>query len=218
MKKYLISFVFIFLLSSAAYSADVRPYVGVKGGVSFIESDFDLGYYHGYHNHSYNNGHYYYNNCHYHEHYDDSSASVFAGAAALGVKVKDFLRFEFEYTYRTEAGQSYRWFPDIDQELNTYMVNAFYDFAVTPVFVPYAGIGFGVTHIENTVKYNSGYKETISKDRFSVGVDFGISFAFVNHLNLDCGIKAVYLGTMEIEYEDYYTYALDLYVGLRYTI
>jgi opacity protein-like surface antigen len=209
-RKAILAFSLLFLFSAAALSETVRPYISVKGAVSFVESDFDFGYYDDYYRH----GRHYYEEYSY---YDESSDAVFAGSAALGVKVMRYMRFEFEYTHRTETKQQYRWFPDIRQNFDSYMINAIFDFDINPRFVPYAGIGLGMTYAKNKIEY-SDYPEQIAKNRFSAGMDLGVSFVLAEHLNLDLGFRAIYLGAMSIEYEDYYMYALDLYCGLRFTV
>lgn len=215
--RFLAALIFVSLFSSVSYSDEwtARPYFAVKGAVSFVESDFDLGYYGGHHYHYYNNG-YYYDDCYYHKHYDESGDTVFAGSAALGVKTK-YVRLEFEYTHRTKADQDYRWFPDISQEFDSFILNGFFDWPATPNILPYVGIGMGMTHSKNKVEYNA-YDETIFKNSFSVGVDLGVSFAVARHFNIDCGFKLMYLGTVKIEDEDLDMYSADFYCGLRYTI
>lgn len=215
--KFLAAFITVFMFSAAVFADNlpVRPYFGVKGALSFVESDFDLGYYRGHHYHYYDNG-YYYNDCYYYKHYDESGDVVFAGSAALGVKTK-YLRAEFEYTRRTEASQEYSWFPGIKQEFDTFMLNGFFDFPLTPNIEPYIGLGFGMTRSKNKVEYDI-HEETIFKNSFSLGIDLGISFIVARHFNIDCGFKLIYLGTVKIEDEDLNMYAADLYVGLRYTI
>jgi opacity protein-like surface antigen len=210
LKKGLLAFSLLFLFSAAALSETVRPYIGFKGAVSFVEANFDLGYYDDY----YYRGRYYYDEYRY---YDESNKAAFAGSAALGIKVTKFMRFEFEYTHRTEIKQRYRWFPDIKQEFDSYIVNAIFDYEVNQNFVPYIGFGLGMTYVKNEILY-SDFPEKIADNRFSAGMDMGISFVLQKHLNLDFGFRITYLGGMEIEYEDYYMYAMDLYCGLRYTI
>ncbi|MDR2426524.1 MAG: porin family protein [Endomicrobium sp.] len=211
-KKGLLAFSLLFLFSAAAFSDTARPYIGFKGAVSFIESNFDLGYYYDYHRRHYYNNYYYED-----RYYDKSTDTVFAGSAALGVKVLKYTRFEVEYTHRTEAKQSYRWFPDIKQEFDSFMANVFFDLDMTPSFVPYMGFGLGLTHVEDKIFY-TGTKKQKSDDCFSASIDFGISFVLTKHLNLDVGCRVIYLGASDIEYEDYYMYAVDLYSGLRLTI
>jgi hypothetical protein len=210
-KQCFIVLALIFTLSALSYADGyVRPYASVKGALSFVESDFDLGYYY-----YYNSG-YYYDDYYYRNYYDESSDAVFAGSAALGVKTRYF-RIEFEYTRRTEASQSYRWFPDIKQEFDTFLLNGFFDFEAAPNIIPFVGLGLGMTRSKNTVEYDD-CKETFFRERFSVGIDFGVSFAVARHFNLDCGFKLVHLGSMIIEDEDLNMYSADIYLGFRYTI
>ncbi|MDR1195475.1 MAG: porin family protein [Endomicrobium sp.] len=211
LKKGLLAFSLMFLFSAAALSETVRPYIGFKGAISFVEADFDLGYYNDYY---YHHGHRYYEEYRY---YDESNDAVFAGSAALGVKVTKYIRFEFEYTHRTEAKQRYRWFPNIEQTFDSYMANAIFDFEVNQNFVPYIGLGLGMTYVKNKIFY-SDVKEELADNRFSAGMDLGMSFVLQRHLNLDFGFRIIYLGGMDIDYEDYYMYAMDLYCGIRYTI
>lgn len=211
MKKLLFVFSLLFLFSAAVYCEPLRPYFGLKGGLSFTESHFALGYY--------RSTHYYdgYPYDRYEIDYDDSYDAVFAGSAFAGLRIMPSLRAEIEYTRRTESRHEYKWFPDINQEFDSFMANVFFDWQVSPSCVPYVGFGMGMTHIKNTVKYK-GYDEYISKNRFSAAFDLGISFILAAGLNLDMGFRGAYLGGMEIEREDYYMYAMDFYTGLRYTI
>ncbi|MCL2144659.1 MAG: outer membrane beta-barrel protein [Endomicrobia bacterium] len=205
----------IFFAGTAFSSGEVRPYVSFKGAASFVQSDFDLGYYPRYYRggYYYNNVHYYYDDYYYRNYYDESADTVFAGSASLGMKIKN-LRFECEYVYRTRAKQSYDFFPDIRQEFNSLMLNFLYDVPIGSKIYPYAGVGMGATHVKNEIKYCGSESKTC----FSFAGDMGVSFELARHINLDTGLKVTYLGAAKLENTDYNMYAIDIYLGLRYTI
>jgi len=189
----------------------IRPYVGIKGAVSIAAASFDMG------SRDYDSGFYpgygYYG--YYNSWTDDSSDTVFTGLASAGLKINNF-RLEFEYSQRTKAYQSFSFFPPVNQEFRSYMFN--FMFEAPPVIrsniAPYGGLGLGVTHVNNEFN-NAKDKE---QDMFSISGDFGLSFLLTNHVNFDAGLKLWYLGGMTLYNQDFYMFAFDFYLGLRYTI
>lgn len=188
------------LCSSFAMSERVYPYIGAKGGFSFIGGGVER-------------YRYYYEDSKYY----NSTDATYLGSGAIGLKYR-FLRFEFEYQYRGEAEQTYRYFPNVKHQMQSYLGNIFYEHHVHKNCSLYLGYGMGISHTEVKVEENN---ERFYDDLFTIQFDTGVSFYLGRNLAIDMGMKVMTCSNTEIISfgERYFSQsAADLYAGLKVLI
>lgn len=198
--KFLAVLMLLTVCSSFAISERVHPYIGAKGGFSFVGGGVER-------------YRYYYDDSKYY----NSSDITYLGSGSLGLKYR-FLRIEFEYQYRGEAEQKYRHFPNVKHQIQSYLGNAFYDYYVHKYCSLYLGGGIGVSHAEVKVEE---YNENFYDDLFTFQLDTGVSFYLGGNIALDMGMKMMSCSDTEIISfgERYFSQsAFDLYAGLRILI
>jgi len=188
LKKAAFLFSMILLVSSVAYAGDLRPYIGLRGGVSNLNSDLtnfpiasrvQL----------------------------VSATNVFFGAAAAGMQYK-FLRAELEYGYRDIASGGLF---DYKLKMQSYMLNFYFDFPTKFFLQPYLSAGAGFSNMKMDVGIANA-----SNDIFSYGLGAGVSYPVTGNINIDLGYRFLKAGGMDVGV-NLQNYSHDMYLGLRYT-
>ncbi len=126
----------------------------------------------------------------------------FSGGLALGYDLQYAttlpLRVEFEAMWRTSTTSENTWTYGSSQfsgtqkiGLDTYFVNAYYDFYNSSPFVPYAGIGLGFANISQDMTYNNAYSFSEDSTKFAFNVGLGVSWLMQNGFTADMGYRYI---------------------------
>nr|ELR5228306.1 porin family protein [Providencia rettgeri] len=155
---------------------------------------------------------------------------VFGGGLAVGYDLYDMtslpLRTELDITLRGKASSKYNlassswdngngsFYSDSDDAknditLNTFMVNAYYDFKNETNFTPYVSVGLGLASIKHKAQYsysetNSGGSEYSSSSKsktnsnFAWSLGLGSQYAINDNLSLDLSYRFLDAGKSEV--------------------
>ncbi|MDR0815924.1 MAG: outer membrane beta-barrel protein [Desulfovibrio sp.] len=147
------------------------------------------------------------------------------------------IRTEIEYAIRTNMNTSWDANPlqgvttsiDAQWNLQTLMLNAYWDFHNSTNFTPYIGAGFGVGFINSRYEaaingYDFGNSEK-TDTVFAWNAGLGCSYAFSENVSADLAYRFVGLGYHETSENVYETdikagmspYANEVSLGLRFT-
>lgn len=100
----------------------------------------------------------------------------------------------------------------LDVNIQTYMLNVFYDFYTDTKFTPYIGGGIGAAHIsaDNSMKF--GYYDTngamvfpvdmddsASKTNFAWNLGAGVAYAITDSVDLDLGYRYIDFGSIDFQ-------------------
>ena len=190
-----------------AKAQDFAPYVSVKGVVTDLSASLDG----------------------YDIDYENLGLNV-----ALGTKVNENMRVEFEIAYRDEdtADESYAYETggflyggqdDISLSTMSYMINGYYDFYNQSSLTPYVGLGLGLAE----VKYENEWWEDspmgilsgkwkASKTKFVWNVAAGLSYKINEKTSLDLGYRYVDYGSFSKEESKFETKANEFSLGVRF--
>jgi opacity protein-like surface antigen len=142
----------------------------------------------------------------------DEDDSVFGDKVAIGFEtllVKGKARTEFEIGFRNKAkiGSAAKDHPkeisNVQFEIVTYMLNAYYDFTTVKKFTPYVGFGFGIANIDTKINYDSALvqgqwiKGNTEVNNFAYNFGTGVNYALNDALSIDFGYRYTNLGNME---------------------
>ncbi len=153
---------------------------------------------------------------------------------ALGTKVNENMRVEFEIAYRGEdsvnesyvyedSGFLYGGQDDISLSTMSYMINGYYDFYNQSSLTPYVGLGLGLAK----VKYENEWWEDspmgifsgkwkASKTKMVWNVAAGLSYKINEKTNLDLGYRYVDYGSFSKEGSKFETKANEFSLGVRF--
>lgn len=190
-----------------AKAQDFAPYVSVKGVVTDLSASLDG----------------------YDIDYENLGLNV-----ALGTKVNENMRVEFEIAYRDEdsvnesyvyetGGFLYGGQDDISLSTMSYMINGYYDFYNQSSLTPYVGLGLGLAE----VKYENEWWEDspmgilsgkwkASKTKFVWNVAAGLSYKINEKTSLDLGYRYVDYGSFSKEGSKFETKANEFSLGVRF--
>jgi opacity protein-like surface antigen len=154
--------------------------------------------------------------------FSDKDDWAIGGGLAIGYDFdKSFsfpLRVELEYMIRDDAEVAWRgdqgifisgtfdWELKAETQVDTILVNFFYDFKNSTAWTPFVTAGFGMSFID----WKSSYTDTIAtpnismKDdttEFAWTVGFGCSYRLTEALLVDAGYRYLYAGTAEADYQ-----------------
>ncbi|HTS53025.1 MAG TPA: outer membrane beta-barrel protein [Burkholderiales bacterium] len=191
------------LTGSAAADVPKGPYIGVDGGLAWTANLTYTTYYPScvppYYCYSYP---YYYNAVTYDLGY---SAGAQIGYAFGGARV------EFEYNYRNNGASTIATSAGTQSATgsltsNNFMVNALYDFDTGSKWVPYIGLGLGVSDISaNTIKPSSsngglsGYLDG-SSSKFAVQFIFGAEYLASDKLGVFIDWRGLWASNANFNY------------------
>jgi len=154
--------------------------------------------------------------------FDDKSDGAVGGGLAIGYDFdKRFtlpLRVELEYAMREEVEPSWtgnqgifvsyplNWKLEVETEVDTLLVNLYYDFKNRTSFTPYVGAGAGNSFIDWKSHYtDDGGMTPISANgevtEFAWSIALGGSYAVTDAFMVDLGYRYVDAGTAEAEYQ-----------------
>ena len=155
---------------------------------------------------------------------DDFDKNRFMMSGALGYRY-NYVRTELEYIWRNKVNQTLKdeYNDRTRQEFKTesYMLNAYIDFAPFHWITPYVGGGIGYTKL----KYSSSYPDTVppragenyNKKRFTWSVGGGLSVKVTNRFNVDAGYRYYDMGDIKHDSgEKTGVKAHEVYGGVRY--
>lgn len=173
--------------------------------------------------------------------FGDESDGAAGGGLALGY---DFdrrfalpLRVELEYALRDGAEPkwsgnrgifipgTFDWKLEAETEVDTLLVNLYYDVKNRTAFTPYIVAGAGYAFIDWTSRYTDSIGTTpVSADgdvtEFAWTVGLGCSYAVTEALMIDLGYRYVDAGTAEADYQNLTAEAdiklHEVVLGLRY--
>lgn len=216
--KYLLLVALVTTSFSGFTNANNGVYTSLKAGVSdtkmkdnSVHYDFDDGEYYSLENYTQNN----------------QTKSIYPSiSAAVGFDFSKTsnvdARLELEYSYRdkvkfTPTTNSEVWTTDqgsdsflenigsqlFSNELRTQslMLNGYYDFTNSSKFIPYAGLGIGVTHIKNNY-INLNYPDyAFSKkdNQFTWSAGLGVAYKVTDNVALDVSYRYVDAGKFEFD-------------------
>ncbi|WP_272680176.1 outer membrane protein [Providencia sp. PROV032] len=218
MKKVILASLLSLTFSGLAMASGNGFYVSGKLGTSILKlsdqkwEESDVGFYE-----SYNNG--------------SKTKAVFGGGIALGYDLYDVtslpLRAELDITLRGKASSKHNLFyennsfftasDDIknDITLNTFMVNAYYDFKNETNFTPYVSVGLGLASIKHKSSYSYEEKshqgmyygyDSLSKSKtnsnFAWSLGLGSQYAINDNLSLDLSYRFLDAGKSDVSYKD----------------
>ena len=136
----------------------------------------------------------------YHESHESFEASDmnFGAKIAIGTMVVKNVRAEIEYGYYskfassdTHWGSETTWWTG-DTQINTFMVNAYYDFNNSSKFTPYVVAGIGMAKVKISGKVPGVQDEAIPNGTTNnVAFNFGggVGYSLTENITLDLGIK-----------------------------
>lgn len=224
MKK-IIAVSLLSLISSAAMASDNGFYVSAKMGTSVVQlsnqkwetieqSPYD------YQSHS----------------SGSKNKAVFGGGLAFGYDLYDTtslpIRAELDFSMRGKASSNYNigreniTIPsgsltssdDVknDVTLNTFMVNAYYDFKNETNFTPYVSVGLGMANIKHKAKYeyteiqlpsnitdNNSFSKSKTSNNFAWSLGLGSQYKLNDNLSLDLSYRFLDAGKSTVShYED----------------
>lgn len=139
------------------------------------------------------------------EKFKNKNKGVFSGGVAAGYNFNDEyklpVRLEFATTFRgnAEGSQSYS---DGDETLtvknkvrmDTYMVNAYYDFYNSSDFTPYVTAGIGMSHLKHSLSAHVDDESVgMSKksNNFAWGLGAGVAYAVTSNISIDASYRYV---------------------------
>lgn len=180
--------IFAMLLTTAAFPAmaqdaeRVAPYIALKGGVSWQRFDYSIG----------NRD----------ESFKDYS---YQGRVAVGMAVMRSMRAEVEASLYKESTDKLRYanadLADLKLNLQTYLLNVYYDLGRYNHVQPYIGIGAGVARTKLKGSTTIGGTEidlkTKSDTRFTAMGTVGIAVSINEHIALDIGARYNYIDFQE---------------------
>ncbi len=153
---------------------------------------------------------------------------------ALGTKVNENMRVEFEIAYRGEdsvnesyvyedSGYLYGGQDDISLSTMSYMINGYYDFYNQSSLTPYVGLGLGLAKVkyenewweDSSMGIFSG-KGKASKTKMVWNVAAGLSYKINEKTNLDLGYRYVDYGSFSEEGSKFETKANEFSLGVRF--
>ncbi len=159
-----------------------------------------------------------------------NSGSVFGGGGFVGY---DFyqqsdtpIRAEIEYAFRgnlynSEAGPGYT--ADTHYNMQTLLVNFYYDFYNESAFTPYVGAGIGAGFITGEYNYNIGgnkLKGELDDTVLAWNVGAGVGYAINEQITADLGYRYLSTTNSNKEAAGYdlktYTSAHEVSVGVRF--
>ncbi|MEQ4676663.1 outer membrane protein [Providencia vermicola] len=159
---------------------------------------------------------------------------VFGGGIALGYDLYDTtslpIRTELDITLRGKASSKHNleasswddgngtFYSDSydgknDITLNTFMLNAYYDFRNQTNFTPYVSVGLGLASIKHKAGYtyseiNSGgseydaYSKSKTNSNFAWSLGVGSQYAINDNLSLDLSYRFLDAGKSDVSYND----------------
>lgn len=206
-KLFLLLTAFAVFYPLGAKAKDFDPYVSAKGVVTDLSASLDG----------------------YDVDYENLGLNV-----ALGTKVNENMRVEFEIAYRDEdsvnesyvyetGGFLYGGQDDISLSTMSYMINGYYDFYNQSSLTPYVGLGLGLAE----VKYENEWWEDspmgilsgkwkASKTKMVWNVAAGLSYKINEKTNLDLGYRYVDYGSFSKEESKFETKANEFSLGVRF--
>ncbi|ENR5394373.1 TPA: porin family protein [Providencia rettgeri] len=217
MKK-IIAVSLLSLVSSVAMASGSGFYVSGKLGTSILKlsdqkwEESDVGFYE-----SYNGG--------------SKTKAVLGGGIALGYDLYDVtslpLRAEFDIALRGKASSKHNLFYENnsfftasddsknDITLNTFMVNAYYDFKNETNFTPYVSVGLGLASIKHKSTYSyeekshhsmyygyDSFSKSKTKSNFAWSLGIGSQYAINDNLSLDLSYRFLDAGKSSLSYTE----------------
>ncbi|ENN8378995.1 porin family protein [Providencia rettgeri] len=168
-------------------------------------------------------------------HGGNKTKGVFGGGVAIGYDFYDAyslpIRTEFDIMMRGKASSDYNlatssygtpgtsgyWDSDDaknDVTLNTFMVNAYYDFRNSTAFTPYVSVGLGMASLKHEAKYaytevsypsGSTTYDSFSKSKtatnFAWSLGVGTQYTFNDNLALDLSYRYLDAGKSDVNYD-----------------
>lgn len=167
-------------------------------------------------------------------HGGNKTKGVFGGGIAIGYDFYDAyslpIRTEFDIMMRGKASSDYNlgtssygtpstsgyWDSDDaknDVTLNTFMVNAYYDFRNSTAFTPYVSVGLGMASLKHQAKYEyteisypSGSREFDAYSKSKTAMNFawslgvGTQYTFNDNLALDLSYRYLDAGKSDVSF------------------
>ncbi|MBQ8345981.1 MAG: porin family protein [Alphaproteobacteria bacterium] len=206
-KLFLLLTAFAVFYPLGAKAQDFAPYVSAKGVMTDLSASLDG----------------------YDIDYENLGLNV-----ALGTKVNENMRVEFEIAYRGEdsvnesyvyedSGYLYGGQDDISLSTMSYMINGYYDFYNQSSLTPYVGLGLGLAKVkyenewweDSSMGIFSG-KWKASKTKMVWNVAAGLSYKINEKTNLDLGYRYVDYGSFSKEESKFETKANEFSLGVRF--
>lgn len=215
MKK-LTFFVMALAIASSvpARAEDLSPYVSLRGVIADTTGSWDG---------------------------DDDDYENMGINLAVGTKINENLRVEFEVAYRDKdtvhfpyngiSGSIYFEGQDnLSLTTTSYMMSGYYDFYNQSAFTPYVGFGVGMAKVEyenawteNGYQYPAGTylgslneKFKASKTKMVWNIALGGSYKINNKFNLDLGYRYIDYGSFTDSETKFKTKANEFSLGVRY--
>ncbi len=161
----------------------------------------------------------------------DREASL-SGGIAIGYDLQYSasalpVRVEFEAIFRSSSTANNRWSAngatysaEQTARMDTYFVNAYYDFYNSTPFIPYVGAGVGAASVSQEFKING---QSVEQDEtvaaFNAG--FGVAWLIKGGFTADFGYKYIYPGEVKSSVAGFSSTAQpqghEVLFGLRYT-
>ena len=148
--------------------------------------------------------------------------NIAVGADLQGIRAEDGIRAEIEYAYRALKSKTSVEEDIVGKEkfgMQTYMLNAYYDFSTKTFVKPYVGFGLGLADIK--IKYQDAEDlASISKTKFAWNLNAGLGFEVTENVTFDIGYRYLRvedvkkdfdIGSMKIK-----TRANEFSVGVRF--
>jgi len=205
LKKVAVAVFVLSFITVSSYAASLKPYIGVKAGVSDNNSFLDLGSSLGFGKNTL---------------VEKNSGYSFLGAAAIGVKY-GVGRVEAEYSYRPDVNFSVADIVGYKQNMQTYLLNFYIDFQTKFFLKPFFTAGIGWSHVKFDYSFPGG--PSFENDLFIYAVGLGVTYEINSMFDLDFGYRYVRAndftvpspGTVNM---NIYPSSHDLYIGLRFNI
>lgn len=139
------------------------------------------------------------------------------------------VRTEIEYSQKADAENSYESMGDIYKakiEIQSLMLNAFYDIDIGSKVTPYIGGGIGYAKLKLDDQYwKDAYGKDIDDNNFAWQIGAGVAVELTDNVSVDAGYRYVDYGDLSATGDDGYggeTESVDVtanefYLGARYT-
>lgn len=203
-----------------ANAFDLNPYVGAKILYSDVDAELTYSDDYGTDKRTY-----------------DIGDKGLGGAIAVGAKVNvpyGAFRAEMEYSKKADAKKTYI-NQDDDKfntkvEVQTYMINAFYDINTGTKITPYITGGIGYAKLKAKDQYwSEEWGKSLSKTKFAWQIGAGVTYDVNEHIAFDAGYRYIDCGDISVsgtgdagagaiynEKEKLDVTANEVYMGLRY--
>lgn len=192
------------LFAVNAHAFDVNPYVSAKLRYSIMDNELKA------------------------SDYEDTlklsgDDNVFGGSLAVGAASSVYggaVRAELEYNRNAEAKDTTYNVIGTEVEVQSTMLNAYYDIDTGTKFTPYVGAGLGFAKVKGTLKFFGENWGSESQYNFAWQIGAGVGYALNNNVTLDAGYRYVDYGHWTVESIDetdrLESKAHELYIGARY--